>query len=271
MGRCLEEMAAGRGQGMKLAVCTATMDKPSDPCPDTLRSVYESATSGVEFIRQHNNVAENLGVIGSYQKMYEQAREKEFDILAYIHDDVYIREKGWDERVLKEFEDPTVGVVGFGGGLGHGTDDIYKTPYRLQQLARNGYLSNVDDAEVHGYRFTSECDVAVLDGFSLVVRRSLLDRCGGWTNSLQFHSYDYFICCMAHRLGYRVRCVGVRCHHLGGRTSTTPQYQEWAEKQGMKDAEVHRTSHDYIYKEFRDVLPWRCPVPDGLGISRRGF
>lgn len=244
---------------MKLAVCTATMDKPSDPCPDTLRSVYESATTSLEFIRQHNTVAENLGVVRSYQKMYEQAREKGFDILAYIHDDVYIREKGWDERVLKEFEDESVGVVGFGGAIRHGADDLYKTPYVLQQLARFGYLSNVDDAEVHGQRFTLSSDVAVLDGFCLIIRRSLLDRAGGWPSVAgNFHCYDYAICALAHRYGYRVRVVGIRCHHTGGRTSTTAEYQEWAKKSGMSDAKVHEESHRWFYNEFRDVMPWRC-------------
>ncbi len=156
---------------------------------------------------------------------------------------------------------PPVGVVGFGGGLRHGSRDLYKTPYRLQQLARFNYRSNMKDAEVHGERFAGECDVAVLDGFSLIVRRRLLDECGGWPvdNFPAHHSYDYFICCLAHRYGYRVRLVGVRCHHMGGLTATTPAYQDWARTTRWgSDAGMHEASHRLIYSEFNDVLPFEA-------------
>jgi len=161
--------------------------------------------------------------------------------------------------VLREFDDPKVGVVGFGGAKGHGEDDIYKTPYRLTQLRRIGYLSNTQDAETHGERFTGGTDVAVLDGFALIMRRSLLDRCGGWpVAALPFHSYDYWACIMAHKLGYKVRLVGIACHHHGGQTATTPAYQEWSQRVlGKSDAEVHEESHRVIYEMGRGVLPWR--------------
>ena len=159
-----------------------------------------------------------------------------------------------------EFADPSVGVVGFGGALQHGDPDIYKVPYYLQQLGRSYYRSNTDDAESHGERFTGACDVATLDGFALIVRKELLDKTKGFpVDKMTFHSYDYWVCCIAHRLGYRVRVVGIKCHHHGGRSSTTPAYQEWIQKtHGKTDEQVHKESHRYIYDEFLDVLPWRC-------------
>ena len=192
------------------------------------------------------------GPVGTMQTGYESCTA---DILAFIHDDVIIHESGWDERVLREFENPTVGVVGFGGATGLGTPGIYKIPYRLQQLARISYASNVDDAEVHGRRFAGERDVAVLDGFSLIVRRELLDQAGGWpTDKLIFHMYDAWLCLMAARLGYRARLVGVKCVHLGGRTSTRAPYNEWLQAEhGKSDVDVHREAHEWIYEEFRDV------------------
>lgn len=194
------------------------------------------------------------GPVVSLQRGYEYT---EGDILAYIHDDVVIHEPGWDQRVLTEFDDPSVGVVGFGGALELGLQGIYRTPYRLQQLARTDYMSNVDDAPVHGQRFVGERDVVVLDGFSLIVRRKLLDKAGGWPiDHLMFHMYDAWLACMARRLGYRTRLVGVRCHHYGGRTSTQRPYNEWlGEKHGKTDADVHREAHEWVYDEFRDVLP----------------
>src|SRR5262245_51567658 len=197
----------------------------------------------------HSNHANNIGVIPAYQKLYERT---ETDVLCYLHDDVICREQGWDERVLKEFEDESVAVAGFGGAVWHGTDDLYKRPYQLSNLRRGGYGSNVDDAKVHGERFTGAKDVAVLDGFALCVRRSFLDRIGGWSlvaRGCDFYCYDYAICAIARRYGYRIRVVGLRCHHLGGATSTKGV-------EGITGQEAYDKSHRWFYEEFRDVMPY---------------
>ena len=203
-----------------------------------------------------DNREHNRGLLSSYQEGYEQSTA---DVLAFIHDDVVIYEEGWDARVLAEFAAPNVGVVGFGGALVHGSPDLYRTPYNIQQLGRSFYLSNVTDAEVHGTRFDGACDVAALDGFALIVNRKLLDLTGGWPVDTYppHHCYDYWITAMAHRFGYRVRVVGVRCHHLGGLTATTSRYQEWARQTPWgSDVAMHASGHKLIYNEFWDVLPW---------------
>src|SRR5437868_11331309 len=58
------------------------------------------------------------------------------DIIGYLHADLYTLEHGWDQRVLEQFADPQVGVVGFVGATQLGTDDIYKVGYNFRQLAR---------------------------------------------------------------------------------------------------------------------------------------
>lgn len=258
MASGLEEVVSGRDSIVRtFAICVATMSEETLPGSiTTFRDCRSTELMPYPIVVKHNSAESNAGLIGSYNDLYENTPN---DILAFIHDDVICREKGWDERVLAEFDDPNVGVVGFGGALQHGSPLLYKTPYVLQQLARFDYRSNVDDAELHGERFKGACDVAVLDGFALVVRRDLLVRGGGWPRVAGgFHCYDYAICALAHRFRYRVRMVGIACHHLGGRTSTTPQYQEWAQRQGVNDQEVHTMSHRWIYDEYSDVLPWRC-------------
>ncbi len=188
------------------------------------------------------------GMLEAYQQGY---KESSADVLAYIHDDVLIREQDWHGRIEKEFEDPTVGLVGFGGALVHGSPDLYKVPYKLQQLGRSGYRSNVDDAEVHGERFTEVCDVAVLDGFCLIICRNLLDMVGGWPIGLPigYSLYDYWICASAHRCNYRNRLVGIRSHHFGGMTAV-----------GMNLAEgsgaAHVAAHRWFYDNLRDVMPF---------------
>lgn len=188
------------------------------------------------------------GVLPAYQQGLEQSTS---DILAYIHDDVRINEP-WN-RAMIEFSDPTVGLVGFGGALQHGTNDLYKVPYHYTQLGRGTYLSNTEDAEVHGQRFTRACDVAVLDGFCLIVRRDILLKAGGWplNTPIGYSLYDYWLSCETHRQGYRIRLVGVDCYHLGGQTAVKLQ-------KAAGEGDSHEQAHRWIYDNYRDVLPWRC-------------
>lgn len=232
---------------MKMALCVATMR--SGEVPGDIPLALSNAAGDLKLHVRHNTPEDNLGVVKSYQKLYEQTDE---EILCYMHDDCIVREKGWDERILREFEDPTVGLVGAGGARIHGDPSLYKRSYVLQNLRRDDYLSNVDDAEVHGSRFTGSTDVAVLDGYCLCVRRSLLDRLHGWSllieNNIDFLCYDYALSALVRRLGYRIRVVGVRCHHRGGGTSVALRTDR---------QEEYDRSHRWFYEEFRDVMPAR--------------
>jgi hypothetical protein len=177
------------------------------------------------------------------------------DVTAFLHDDLLIYDPKWSKRVLREFDDASVGLVGFGGALGHGSDDLYKTPYDYRQLGRSWYRSNTTDAELHGERFAGECDVAVLDGFALIVRREILERWGGWplNTPVGYSLYDYALCCEAHRQGYRIRLVGVNCWHMGGQTAVK---LKMADGQGT----AHEEAHKWVYENYRDVLPYRVEV-----------
>lgn len=189
-------------------------------------------------------IVEGKRITDAYQEIYQSAREP---IIGYIHDDVVCLERDWDARIVQEFLDPKVGLVGLGGAKRHGSPDLYRTPYVVSQLARGDFMSNLREAEVHGKRFEGECDVAVLDGFALFVRREVLARAGGWLTSgnVGYFMYSEWLCCMARRLGYRIRLVGLACDHLGGRsTGLSPNLQP-----------DYEGEHAFIYSEFKDVLP----------------
>lgn len=189
----------------------------------------------------------NQDIVPAYQSIYEDTSE---DIIGFVHDDVQVYERGWDSRVLLNFSDPTIGIVGFGGGRGHGRPDLYKVPYRLQDLARQDFISNMRSAEVHGRRFTGDTDVAVIDGFAGFVRRSVLDKWGGFPSGPEIKIGYYMIwenlCCEARRQGMRIRMAGVDCEHIGGRTSTIHQVSSNYDEE-----------HWYFYDKNRDVMPFK--------------
>lgn len=191
------------------------------------------------------------GILPAYQEAY--AGSEGFDVLAYLHDDLIIHDQDWTARVLKEFEDPLVGLVGFGGALWHGSPDLYKAPYDYHQLGRSEFMSNMDDAENHGARFTGSREVAVLDGFALIVRTELLDHTGGWpVETLGYIGYDYWASAMAHRYGYRIKLVGCAVRHIGGQT-----FVKLGLGRGPEHWAQYLAAHEYIYSEFKDVLPFR--------------
>ena len=107
-------------------------------------------------------------------------------------------------------------------------------------------MSNMRDAEKHGRRFTGERDVAVLDGFALFVRRSVIDQWGGWPKfGVSYFMYSEALCCEVRRLGQRIRLVGVDCEHLGGKSS------------GAELPYSYEEEHAYFYENNRDVMPYR--------------
>lgn len=234
---------------MKLAIITAHAGAAC--LPAAIASWHGPADDGYvpTFVKDGHG-----GMLPAYQAGFKQCSR--YPILAFFHDDLIINDPNWVDRVLAEFEDPQVGLVGFGGALGHGSPALYRDEYDYHQLGRSHFMSNMVDAEAHGERFTGSRDVAVLDGFALIVRREVLEKAGGWPldTPVGYVAYDYWLSCMTRRLGYRIRLVGVPCQHLGGQTFV---------KLGIGKDPKHWTqyleSHRYIYDEFRDCLPYEVP------------
>lgn len=180
------------------------------------------------------------------------------DILVYIHDDVDILEKNWDVRVRNCFlAHSDVGLAGFACALGLGMDEIYKAPYQLHHVGRHTFGSNMVGAHIHGFVTTEDREAASPDGFSMIIRRTLLDKIGGWDwFPFLHHVYDYAIACQARRHGYRCWLIPVHVLHHGGKTACGPIHQETAKKYGG-DTQVHAEAHRWLYDNFRDVLPFR--------------
>ena len=88
---------------------------------------------------------ENLGMVKTLQQAYENC---ETEILVITHNDVYIYEKDWDQRVLNYFKNmPDLGGVGLFGVQGCGP-----IGERIQDAPPNtaAGLSNMLEANIHG-------------------------------------------------------------------------------------------------------------------------
>lgn len=184
-------------------------------------------------------------ILAAYQRAYIDTKG---DIVGYVHDDLICMDPTWKDRVMAEFDDPSVYIVGFAGATGHGLPNLYQDKFHIPNMVRTGFRSNLCDAETHGERFEGACTVAVLDGIALFARRSGLAAIGGWPvyTPINYFMYTEWLCCSIRRWGARIRMVGVQCQHLGGRSTglnpdLNPNYE---------------AEHRYVYEEFRDVLPY---------------
>lgn len=208
---------------------------------------------------------ENEGVVKSLNQIYGIAKNYA-DFIFYTHNDVMIHEKGWDTKIVRLLEAeeerskvlgylPKVGVAGFYGAKGIGTLDIYHSEYRMQQMIRLGNVSNCNrmNAAVHGFRpIQGEVeDVAVMDGFSLIVNVDLLKKIDGFDrNYPPHHMYDNDICLESLDKGYRNIVIPMDAEHLGGRTDVG---EDWTKNMGMTKQEVHQAAHPVFYNKWSPV------------------
>jgi hypothetical protein len=278
------------GRPMKLAIVTASTDLTR--AAPRLRSWLETATTDPELFVVLNGRAvlsddvappgtylpftEYLGTVPAFLEGTKLALSGEAPIIACLHDDLIITDAGWDDKVLEHFRRHThCGLLGFGGAIGLGDEDLYRTPYAPVQLARKGFRSNLRNAEAHGLRSTLAEKVACLDGFSQIGRREFWQGLAApghgdaspavpiWeqiaAKGLMHHMYDGVLGALAIRDGWDVWYLPVACDHLGGQTAVGDAgYQAWAQTQDPRgDAGFWEASHKIAYDWLKQILPIR--------------
>jgi hypothetical protein len=68
-----------------------------------------------------------LGVVPAFRLGVDFALEhSNADIIACLHDDLELHDATWAEQVVRHFDrQPACGLLGFGGAIGLGSDDLY--------------------------------------------------------------------------------------------------------------------------------------------------
>jgi glycosyltransferase involved in cell wall biosynthesis len=196
----------------------------------------------------------NLGVRPALNQIWELA---DGDVIVYTHNDVEIYEGGWDEKIRSAFRNlPEAGIIGAYGAKGIGTSDIYQAQYVMQQLARQGCVSDARmDKSVHGFRNLKNLyeNVAVFDGFFMAIKKELLNKTNGFSDILPIHhSYDNLICIQSIENGYENVLISLDVTHVGGQTDVK---EDWVKGTGKSKAEIHADAHPPLYEYGRGLLP----------------
>lgn len=185
------------------------------------------------------------------------------DLIACLHDDLAIHDRGWVARMVTEFRhDHRMLLAGFGGATGLGEEWIYKRPFDPMSLVRKNFMSNMDEAEAHGKRVVETTNVACLDGFSLIGRAEFMLAGFHLFKGLGVlhHAYDSAFGALAQRWTgstSATKMIPVRCHHAGGLTAVgMKEWGSWTEEKYGSEQAVWRHAHLKVWEEFRDVLPF---------------
>lgn len=191
---------------------------------------------------------ENVGVIPALNQIWKTARG---DIVACIHNDLILYDKGWDKRVVDLFKGhPRCGLAGFFGAEGMGADG-----------GRMNCHCNFLEAELHATRDVGEKRVVMFDGISLIYRKEMLDEVGGFdTRYIYHHRYDLDISLTSHYANWENWFIGVACHHMNGVTANRPDYQKWAEvKMGTSgytgDLAIYNQNNRLFLEKWSGKLP----------------
>lgn len=209
---------------------------------------------------------DNLGLIQTMQKVY---KETDYDILCFIHNDLYIYDNFWDEDVKDVFERyDKAGLVGCFGAKGV-----------LQNSGRFHVWNNMVEAEIHGFRMqrhSSPINVAVLDGMFMAASRKMLDVRGGVDTNFDIHHYyDLDLSLESIERGFDNYVIPLYVHHVSGQTACKPVFQDWAsEREGKKrglEAPMPRAEYEVYYvenlKRFTDKWGRKLPYHVDKGWS----
>jgi len=241
----------------------------TDPIENYVRNYIKPAK--LNFIRNEDNI----GLMATNKLAYEICQESGSDVLMLLHTDTFIFEKNWDQRILSYFEKiPKLGVGGFFGAQG-----CMPNGGRMQDTEWPGQmsgLSNMLEAEIHGIRLKKEWrSCAIFDSFAMCLSMEMLKTGNGFDMRYELHHmYDRDMSLESLRRGYKNIVVNVPCHHIGGLTGESNQYQSWLEKRtGSKfeDGKIHNANTELFIKKWKELDALPLYVNDDFSFREGGL
>ena len=220
--------------------------------------------------------AENKGVWPTFKQGFDATTE---DILAYLHNDLWVYHEGWDKVLLDAFEkDPLLGLVGFvgsnqwdwDGGRGLGTMSNFQ--------GRPGAGS---PAEVHGARILGDevYPALVVDCCAMVMRRAAMEMIT-FFDFPPHHFYDRLYSFHMLNLNWHTAVAPIACDHVSGQTANTQQgwhnaAQQWAEANGLGldetwDNTVYKAAERRFFEVFHAYMGQtrKLIVDQGYQVTR---
>ena len=220
-----------------------------------VRSEFGDAPFPIDIVMPHKN----RGYYYPVKTLLEMYPKEKY--ISIMHNDLYIYEKGWNERLEACFEaDQKLGLVGFvgsheidhQGGRGSGTMCYFRGDKGQDQTA--------------GVRITDLRPSLVLDSLYMAFRAEAIPDLAIDEDITLGHFYDKIWPCTLIRNNWRVATLGVEVDHLGGVSTMAVQrwYDDckaWFEERGKTwgewgpETEMYLESSKRFVNEFLEFIP----------------
>lgn len=172
-------------------------------------------------VRLEANVGGNAALPISHEIMTGPKIPERYDIFAFFHCDLFVREQGWDKRVVEAFDaDPKLALLAFVGsdqmneigGRGSGTRLNYLGDYY------EGF-GQCSTAEMHGIRDTGMMPIANLDHCAMIFRESRYAEIKDDVKYCPTHFYDRALVAECNYRDWHCAYIGILCDHSNGGTA----------------------------------------------------
>lgn len=225
--KCIECIAERNSGGLLeiIIVDNGSTDGTEQVCRDGFKtSLYNEQTT---YIRN----PENLGVA---KALNIGARAAKYDVLCFMHNDVFVFQENWAMKVGKFIrETPDAGVVGL---------------YGAKTLRKDGTFRG--KTIVHAKKARPAINkplekVAVVDGLLMAMERAVFDKISGFCEDFNIHFYDKDISMRALQNHFMNYVVNIPFEHLCASTR----------KQVKDEDKMRSKAQEKFIGIWKDMLP----------------
>ena len=182
---------------------------------------------------------DNRSVIASLNRAWPAV---ETELVCFLHNDTEVVDPAWLTKLVREFDDPTIGMTGLFG---------VKRMRRNSRFVGRTIVHSL--AEGPTVRPPGE-DVVAIDGVCLCMRRRVLEEIGGLDERYGFyHGWDKDVSFAVRERGLRCRVVYAPFRHHGGATRTEA-FRRDPEKE-RRDIALRRVAIDRLLEKWGHRLP----------------
>ncbi len=184
----------------------------------------------IRYVRQESNLgiskACNIG-----------AAEAQFNILCFMHNDVYVHQKEWIAD-LGDFmgRAPNAGIVGFYGAKTIREDGSFRGKSLVYAKRESTTIKKPYER------------VAVVDGLLLTMKRHVFDKIGGFGEDFKMHYYDKDLSMRANEEGFDNYVLNIPFDHLCGTSRD----------QIHNDESIREKAREHFVKLWNKKLPYNA-------------
>ena len=182
------------------------------------------------------------GLSKTYNRYIDYYKNKNFDYLVFVHDDVYLDDTKLVEKLQKAFDEFNYDIVGLAGGLAPKIKHPALWHIMCDKANHRGQVQHpCSSTQVYYTAFgPTPSRVAIADGVFLAINLpKILESGWRFNENYDFHHYDISSCLDANKLKLKIGVYPIHIIHLSPGLSSLED-KKWSEsnKKFLKEYSV---------------------------------